>query len=209
MYVRPWPGYGQQKNFGRAKASGEWLWFIDADEVGTDTLRDQILQAIASPTKDFYWLRIVTVFLGRPLWHLYGHNPRLMRKTSGHWTDAKVHEQVETNMGQQLALGDDNSTILEAPLMHHSHPTVKSYLQKMHRYTTLDAEEIARTGHHRSGRHIRPSYTMPLWLAVRQFVKLFIYRGGVLDGWPGWVWCGLSAYYELEMGHKYLSKIDY
>ncbi len=209
VFVRPWPGYGPQKNFGRTQAKGEWLLFIDADEEVTPDLRELIIQAMAKPDKDFYWLRIVTVFLGRPLWHLYGHNPRLMRRASGQWNDGKVHEQVETNMGERIALGDEHSAVLKAPLMHYSHPTVQSYLAKMHGYTTLDAQEIARTGHHRSGRHIRPSYLMPPWLAARQFLKLFLYRRGVLDGPAGWLWCVLSGYYEFEMGRKYLAKIDY
>jgi len=209
VFVRPWPGYGPQKNFGRTQAHGEWLLFIDADEEVTPLLQSQIQAAIDKPDKDFYWLRIVTVFLNKPLRHLYGHNPRLMLRTSGKWTDAKVHEQVETNMGERITLGDEHSAILSSSLLHHSHPTIASYLEKMRRYTTLDAEEMVRTGHHRSGRHIRPGVLMPAWLGVRQFIKLLVYRRGILDGPAGWLWCVLSAYYEFDMGRKYLVKIDY
>jgi len=209
VFVRPWPGYGQQKNFGRMQARGDWILFVDADEEVSPELATEILATITKPTKDFYWLRIVTVFLGRPLRHLFGHNPRLMKRSSGGWTETLVHEQVETNMGEQISLGDANSEVLTAALLHHSHPTIASYLERMHHYTTLDAKEMAQSGHHRSGRHIKPSFALPFWLGMRQFAKLLLYRRGILDGPVGWLWCVLSAYYEFEMGFKYLRLLKY
>jgi hypothetical protein len=77
----------------------------------------------------------------------------------------------------------------------------------MHRYTTLDAEEMVQTGKHRSGRPIRPSWLLPWRLSLRQFVKLYFYRRGLLDGYAGFIWCVLSGYYEWEMGKKYLLNI--
>src|SRR5688500_4920039 len=53
--IRPWPGYGQQKNEGLRQAQGEWVLFIDADEEVTPELRESILNAIETPTHDFYW----------------------------------------------------------------------------------------------------------------------------------------------------------
>lgn len=212
VFVRAWPGYGEQKNFGREQAHGEWLLFIDADEEVTPELNQEIKTVITNyesriTNHEFYWLRIVTVFLGKPLRHLYGHNPRLMRRNSGRWTDSNVHEQVETNMGQQITLGDQHSAILSAPLLHHSHPTIRSYIEKMHTYTTLDAKQMLRANRHRSGRPVKPRLWLPVWLALRQFVKLLIYRQGILDGLPGITWCVLSAYYEFEMGTKYVRGI--
>lgn len=203
VFSNPWPGYGQQKNYGLDKARGEWALFIDADEEVTLTLQKSVLQAIDSPV-DFYWLRIVTVFLGKPLKHLYGHNPRLFRKAAGHWTNDKVHEQVATRSGQRLRLGETSSKIIPEPLIHHSHATVASYIKKMHRYTTLDAQQMKATGQHRSGRSVKKSWLLPWQLASRQFVKLYLYRQGFLDGYAGFMWSLLSAWYEYEMGRKFL-----
>jgi len=206
---RGWTGYGPQKNFGAAAAQGEWLLFIDTDEEVPPALAEEIKKSTTyalPPTPSFYWLRIVTVFLGKPLYHLYGHNPRLFRKDAGRWTDARVHEQVERIRDRSLLkLRDADSKILSQPLLHHSHPTIQSYLKKMHRYTTLDAEQMKRTGRHRSGRPVRPTTILPFRLAARQLVKLLFYRRGILDGYAGIVWCVLSAYYEYEMGRKYIA----
>ena len=36
--VRPWPGFGLQKNFGMAQASSDWILILDADERVTEEL---------------------------------------------------------------------------------------------------------------------------------------------------------------------------
>ncbi len=118
IFRNPWPGFGAQKNFGIKKAQGDWLLFIDADEEVTPELKKEILTTINNPTKDFYWLRIVTVFLKKPLTHLYGHNPRLFKKESGSWTNAKVHEQVELDNKEILKLGDKHSQVIRTPVLH-------------------------------------------------------------------------------------------
>lgn len=222
----PWRGFGQQKNAALKYASGEWVLFIDADEEVTPTLAKTIIQTTnykLQTTCSIYWLRIVTVFLGRPLRHLYGHNPRLFRKDAARWTDEPVHEQVvrtspgqpqTTNYppsrrtrrigGQTVKLGDPDTGLITEPLIHHSHNTVSTYLGKMHRYTSLEASAMQRTGRHRSGRKAAPYWWLPPYLAVRQLFKLLFYRRGILDGYAGVMWCILSAYYEWELGLKYL-----
>lgn len=203
-FVRPWPGYGSQKNFGAAQAAGEWLLFIDADEEVPSQLATEIRRTIENPTKDFYWLKIVTVFLGRQMKHIYGHNPRLFRKSAGSWTGYQVHEQVQTNAGENIVLGDDRSTLLKNALLHHSHKTIASYLRRMADYTSLDAQQMAKHNRHRSGRSVRPTWWLPHYLAVRQFVKLYVYKKGALDGYAGLMWSLLSAYYEWTMAKKYV-----
>ncbi len=211
VFIRPWTGYGPQKNFGASNARGEWLLFIDADEEVPAALAQEIFETLKNPTVDFYWLKIVTVFLGRPLQHLYGHNPRLFRKKAGQWTHDHVHEQVErapapaaTDEFRLIKLDDRFSKVLTIPLLHHSHPTLASYLKKMHHYTSLDAQRMKASGHHRSGRIVQPNWWLPWHLAFRQTLKLALYRRGLLDGWAGMKWCVLSGYYEYEMAQKYL-----
>lgn len=206
VFVQPWSGYGAQKNFGIRQASHDWVLFIDADEQVTAELATEIKTAVASGAKQFYWLTIVTVFLGQPLWHLYGHNPRLFNKHAGVWTQTLVHEQVENlHTKTTIRLGDQYSAVIKQPLLHHSHATIASYLEKMQRYASLDAQEMAKTDKHRSGRLVKPYVFLPVYLYVRQFAKMYVYRHGFLDGYAGFMWCALSAYYEFVMAKKYLT----
>lgn len=210
VYSHAWSSYGEQKNFGAAQASSEWLLFIDADEEVPRALASAITSLInppaALPTYDFYWLRIITIFLQRPLNHLHGNNLRLFKKSAGHWNDAPVHEQVVSANNQTIKLGDTQSGRLIPPLFHHSHRTISSYLKKMHHYTTLDSKQMTTTGYHRSGRFYKPTVLLPYRLFFRQLVKLLVYRQGFLDGLAGIAWCVLSAYYEYDMGKKYVQQ---
>lgn len=201
----PWKSYGSQKNVGLKAAQGMWVLFIDADEEVTPQLASEIARTVQTPTRNFYWLRILTIFLGKPLAHLYGHNPRLFKKEAGEWTNDFVHEQVKAIDGFRIRLNDEHSAILQRPLLHYSHETVMAYLERMHRYTSLDAQQMAQTDHHRSGASVQPTALLPFQLAVKQLLKLLLYRHGFLDGYPGIVWSMLSAYYEWEMGKKYLA----
>lgn len=203
VFIKKWEGYGAQKNFGAKEAHGDWLLFIDADEEVTPNLAQEIERALVAPKADFYWLRIITVFLTTPLRHMYGHNLRLFRATQGKWGEGEVHEQVETATGTKITLGDTHSALLTQELWHFSHRSITSYLETMHAYTTLEAKESARTGRHRSGRLLSRRWWTPWYMAVRQFLKLFFYKKGWLDGRAGIIWCVLSAYYEWEMANKF------
>ncbi len=200
----PWRGYGPQKNIGLAAAHGTWALFVDADEEVTPQLASDINRTLKRPEQDFYWLRILTIFLGKPLMHLYGHNPRLFKKSAGKWTNNIVHEQVETLDGIRIRLKDNHSAILQQPLLHYSHATIAAYLKRMHHYTTLDAQQMVKTGRHRLGRAAQPTATLPYQLAAKQLFKMLLYRHGFIDGYPGVVWSVLSAYYEWEMAQKYV-----
>lgn len=199
--------YGQQKNIGASHAQYGWVLFVDADERISPALAHEITATLAAPKYDVYWLRVLDIFLGRALKHTPGHNPRLLRKSKARWTHAPVHEQVELigPPSRLIRLRDQHSGVLNEFLFHDSHKTVAQYLKKMHHYTTLDAQQMFKTNKHRSGRAVRPSFLLPYSLALRQFIKLALWRGGILDGYPGWVWATLSSYYEWEMGRKYLA----
>jgi glycosyltransferase involved in cell wall biosynthesis len=205
VFQNKWQGFGHQKNLAASKASGDWLLYIDADEEVSLPLSKKIRSIVNNRSShNFYWLTIITVFLNKPLRHLYGHNLRLFKKNAGCWNDSSVHEQVITNEGHLIKLKDNKSGLIKTPLLHFSHQTITSYLNKMHHYTSLDAEQMRSTGKHRSGKKFRPSALLPLKLSFKQLIKLLFYKRGFLDGLPGTIWCLLSSYYEYEMAKKYL-----
>lgn len=199
-----WQGYGAQKNIGLAQAKNDWVLFLDADERVSPELAQTLPGIVESAEYNVYWVTIVDIFLGRKLQHLIGHNPRLIKKGSAEWGDHHVHERImyaKTNT--PASYKDGMSGEIQQPIIHESHTSIGSYLKKMHRYTFLDAQEMKRAGKHRSGRPVKKSWILPYRLAARQCIKLLFYRGGVLDGWQGVVWCALSAYYEFEMADIY------
>lgn len=197
-------GYGEQKNVGIDASRHNWLVFLDADERISAELQKEIQRIVEQPQYSVYWITIQDIFLGKQLVHLVGHNPRLVHKEDARWNKNPVHEQlVYTDTGNIVQYKDGISGEITAPIIHHSYNNISSYLQKMHQYTSLDAQHMQQTGKHRSGKGIKNSWVLPYVLGFRQFIKLLIYRKGILDGLQGIVWSVLSAYYEIEMGRKY------
>lgn len=201
-----WQGYGEQKNFGASKTTQNWILFLDADERISPELKVALLAMPEKSEHTIYWITVEDIFLGRRMKHLIGHNPRLVQKGFASWSNKKVHEQLlYAKNNTPVKYKDHLSGELETPIIHQSYNSISAYLTKMHRYTTLDAEDMHERSAHRSGRAVEKSFTLPYTLAFRQLGKLLIYRKGILDGWQGIVWSILSAYYEFEMGKKYLA----
>src|SRR5207237_6364886 len=120
-----------------------WIFSIDADEEVTPELALEIDRTIArGPAEHAFSLHRPTFFMGFALRH-YGrerHDPgqlRLFRRGCGSFGDHLVHERVVTTgpVGQ-----------LQAPLLHHSYPTVAAYWRKIHRYAQPEAQEAALAG---------------------------------------------------------------
>lgn len=204
VIVHPWQGYGEQKNFGATHAAENWILFLDADERASEALAGKIKTMPEDSPHAVYWITIEDIFLGKHMEHLQGHNPRLIQKGKAKWSNKKVHEQlIYIDTGTFVKYKDGISGEIKQPIVHHSYATIGAYLKKMHRYTTLDAQDMHERGIHRSGRKVQKSFFLPYALAFRQLIKLLFYRKGILDGWQGIAWSILSAYYEFEMGMKY------
>ena len=186
VFVRPWPGYGPQKNFAMAQATADWILIVDADERVSDELREEIQALFQKPgsavayrisRRNFYygtWIRGAGQYPDPQL--------RLVRRGYGRYNDLPVHEHLEVNG----PIGD-----LHGHLDHHTHPTVASHEMKIERYSSLAAEERIRNG--------KPEvlWYHLLFNPVWTFVKFYLLRGGFRDGLPGFVMCCFSAAHVL------------
>ncbi len=169
-----WPGYGKQKQFAVAHAAHDWVLCIDADERVSDELRDALVAELAAPRGFVYAMARCNRFLGRWLRHGEGYpdvSIRLFHRGHAQWSDDTVHEQVLTTAPVLRLAGD---------LLHDSADTLERYLDKQNRYTTLQAERLAR-----EGRTTNPAQL--LLSPVVRFVKFYVFRLGFLDGVAGLV----------------------
>jgi glycosyltransferase involved in cell wall biosynthesis len=175
IFIRPWSGYGPQKNFGIERAKGEWVLIVDADERIPLALREEIQAVLkAGPPKEIagYAIPRRNFFYGR--WIRGGglypdYQLRLFRKSAGRYDDTKLHEHLRL---------DGRIKRLAQPMDHHSMPTIRVHVRKMIRYTTLGAEEVLK----------RRTRVTALDLAARHLwtiMKTFVFRGGYRDGVHG------------------------
>jgi glycosyltransferase involved in cell wall biosynthesis len=175
IFIRPWSGYGPQKNVGIERARAEWILIVDADERITPALREEIQAVLKArppgeiagyeiPRRNFFYGRWVR---GGGLYPDY--QLRLFRKVAGRYDDTRLHEHLRLHGRIER---------LRQPLDHHSMPTIRAHVRKMMRYTTLGAEEKLKsrasvTALDLAGRH--------LWTIL----KTFLLRGGYWDGVHG------------------------
>lgn len=189
------PVFHINKNKAIDAARGDWILQLDADEIVSKDLAEEIKNAAASKAQiNGYWIPRRNFFLGRFLTK-GGQYPdytlRLYRRGKG-WLPAKdVHEQAEV-IGKVGYLKND--------LLHLRDKNFSEYLRRFKRYTDLLATQLKDKGlkvnlvSFMSYMFIKPSF----W-----FIKVFIRHKGFVDGFPGFVFAFFSSlrfpvsYYKL------------
>src|SRR3989454_5404680 len=138
IFVRPWPGYGPQKNFGIEQATADWILIVDADERVTPELQVEIRKIIALPPNDkipAYRVPRRNYYYGR--WVRWGgvypdYQIRLVRKGYARYNDVQIHENL-------LVKGSVDT--LGGHLDHFTERQIEDHFRKFETYTTLAAQE--------------------------------------------------------------------
>ncbi|MGA2382380.1 MAG: glycosyltransferase family 2 protein [Gemmatimonadales bacterium] len=174
-------GFGAAKQRALELAQGTWVFSVDADERVTPALAEEIRRVVASePSANGFLVRRDVFFLGRRLrfggmgndWVL-----RLFRRAGARFSGSPVHEHVEIS-GRPARLG--------ATLEHHAYRTLAEHVEKMNRYTDIQAQM-------KSGRGIRYWNWMWVRLPWEVFARCVL-RLGLLDGTAGVIFATMSAY---------------
>ena len=186
---RPWSGYGDQKNFVIDNCHGEWLLQIDADEVPGPVLRAEIDRVLATPEHDYYLVPFRHWVFGHPVHHCgwdRDWRPRLLRPSAGRWNDATVHEGFDSG---------GTAGRLSARIDHHSYLHVEQYVEKLNRYTTLEAEAAFRRGQ-------QPRIGRALLRSMYTFGRMYFWKRGFLDDSVGLQIAMFSAWYFFLIDRK-------
>lgn len=163
--------FAAQRNYALEQAQGEWVLFIDEDEVVTPALAKEIQVAIKDDIHQGFLLRRLDRFYRHVLYHgETGHIwlLRLGRKNAGHWS-RPVHERWEVRgpVGR-----------LENPLWHHRANLTRGFLERMALYGPIDAPVLNREGK-------RFSFFRLFVYPKAKFIKNFFVKLGFLDGTLG------------------------
>ncbi len=181
--VRPWAGYGDQKNHAAGLASHDWILSIDADERVSPSLALEIQELLASePTLRGYRMPRVTFHLGRWIrstdWYP-NLQLRLYDRRGACWSTPRVHESVKV---------PGEAGRLQHELEHRSYRDLSHQLQTIDRYSTLAADDMAAAG--RTVGLLRLAVHPPL-----AFLRNYLLRGGIRDGSAGFIVSVMNAYY--------------
>ena len=188
----------------------DWILLLDADEVLTPELSDEIRSALLNSEVDGFYLCLRMHFMGRVLRHGDAGFWKLalfrkgkasyecrLRDQDGSMADMEVHEHV-------VATGATNR--LHNPLIHHNVESLDRYIQKHNEYSNWESRVLLQG--ERNDRELRPALfgtqaQRRRWLKKKLYafpgspVLLFVYRYflrlGFLDGIPGLIYCCFQA----------------
>lgn len=171
----PYESPARQKNWALPHCRFEWVLILDADEIVTPELAEELRRVVAAgPTADGYWIRRVNLFLGRPLKRGdWGRDAviRLVARDRARYQDRLVHEEID--------LAGPLPT-LRAPMLHDTFRSFDQYWPKVFRYADHGARDLLR-----KGRSSGPAAIVghPFW----RFFRAYALRRGFLDGTHGLV----------------------
>ncbi len=186
VFQHRWVGYIGQKAIARNLARGEWILFVDADEVVSPQLREEILAlfraGVPAGVDGFDFPRQVW-YMRR--WIRYGDwypdaKLRLFRKARGRCCGIEPHERIEV---------DGEVRHLRAPLFHYTYDDVADQLDTMNRFSTISA---------RNERLLRKPAAYLLWGMLMhppfRFFRCYFLKRGFLDGVAGLVIARSAAF---------------
>jgi glycosyltransferase involved in cell wall biosynthesis len=175
-----------QKNWAIPKATHDWILIIDADERVTPELRNEIVAILSKDMhKDAYWIYRNNYILDKKVNNTgWGKDSvlRLIKKSKARYEEKSVHAEVQLK----------NTDVLKGRLEHRTVLSITQWVNKINRYSSWKAEDKFQK---RLNFPIIHLLFRPFW----RFVKDFIFRKGILDGWRGFLIASLSAFSELIM----------
>lgn len=178
---------------------GEWILQLDADEIVTEELRQEIQKTIQKndryngyyiPRKNNFWGHFMKKGGQYPDYVI-----RLIRKGKARFPCKNVHEQIEV---------DGNVGYLKEPMLHYSYRTSEDYWKKADTYTTLAAIFM---------KEKETKKTFGTWavynvmLPIKTFLLLFIRHKGFVDGWYGLIFAYWSALHFPIAYRKYMKML--
>lgn len=174
--VRPWTGFRDQRNFALTQATHPWVLIVDADECATPQLANRLLELLSIKSEDqtkAYKIRRIEFFLGKPIFHGIwnpSYQDRFFHRVGISYTN-DVHEYP---VFPSLP-GEIHEPLLHAPDFH-----PEKFLEKMNRYTSLEARDRVAQGKKTNLIHLLGAFPA-------MFLKNYFYYGAYKDGWHGLV----------------------
>lgn len=171
----PWQGYGPTKNRAPEFSKHKWILSIDADEVLTDELIQEIKNTKLIETS-VYSINILTNYCGSWIKHsgwFPSFKKRLYHSDFVHWDDREVHENLVLVEGAKVVN-------FQHVLKHYSYRTAQDHIVKGKRYALLGAEQLIKSEKNVSWikQNFGPGF---------RFFRMYILKLGILDRKAGFL----------------------
>jgi len=174
------------KNFGFSKATGEWIFCLDADERISPELAEELKFQVKNVQEDVngFWIPRKNIIFGK--WIEYAgwypdYQLRLFRKGKGKFPEEHVHEAIKINGKVEY---------LRNAIVHNNYESITQFLSKLtYIYGPNEAEQLIKNGYVFNW---RDSIRFP----VKEFLSRYFAREGYKDGFHGLMLSVLMGFYH-------------
>jgi len=188
VYVEePYKGCGLQKNVAIEKCTGDWILFLDADEVVSEELKAEIVRIIHLPkAADVYKVRFQSYCFGRLIkyggWSAF-YKIRFFKQGAGKFSPHIIHSYFETSPNVIIEKIHEN-------IRHYTYKDITHYITKNNRYTNEKALMLYRSGK-------KPKVIKLIFSPIIRFIKSYFFKRGFMDGVDGLVMSILGSWYAV------------
>ena len=177
------------RNFAIQSASYPWVLVVDADEIVPKALREYLYRQVSLPCPpDGIYIPRRNYFMGTFMHSLYpDYILRFFRKDKTVWPPI-IHVQPEV-AGNVIHAPKHKGLAFE----HLADDSLSDRLRKTDTYTDYECKKKAGKRYGALAFLLRPTH---------RFIKSYILKGGLRDGFPGFIYACLEATYQVVMMGK-------
>ncbi|MBK9707423.1 MAG: glycosyltransferase family 2 protein [Acidobacteria bacterium] len=184
VFNREFRGYKDKHEFADSQTTGDWIFWIDADE----RLNPELLESIerlrqrdSATLPDGFRIARLTEYQGRWIRHsgwYPDYQMRLYRKSASYWDGVAPHETARVRGSVETLTGE---------FLHYTKRNLSEHHRVLDEYTTLAAEHLFN-----NKKRIRSIDLFVLPIAA--FIRTWLIKQGFRDGIPGLIIAMFTAY---------------
>ncbi len=169
---KSWSGFRSQRNFAIDQAKNDWIFSIDSDEQCSPELAKKIKQLMTSkPSNLYYKVHRIEYFLGKAIrWGIWNpsYQDRLFNKKGVRYVN-EIHEYPKY---------PSKPDRIHEPIYHFPSFAPDHFLEKMNKYTTIEARDRVVAGQ-------RTNWFRMITSGPAMFLKNYFYYKAYRDGFHG------------------------
>jgi (heptosyl)LPS beta-1,4-glucosyltransferase len=191
VYEHKRTGYVEPaRNYAIEKATGDWVFVLDADEEVSKGLVRKLKEIVSDPkSADYYRVPRKNIIFGKWIKHSRwwpDYNIRFFKKGCVSWNE--IIHSIPLTIGKGADLDSDE----DASIIHNNYVSIDQYIDRLNRYTTHQCDLLLKGGYEFDWKDVVKE-------PVREFVSRYFQGEGYKDGLHGLVLAILQAFSEVVL----------